>query len=316
MSEKTSYLTGLSCHLLTADYDSETGAVDPACGTYLLDRAVIDLLDDDLTKKRKLASVLAQKLCRGFRNAIRVVITLEEFRPPPGDQYVTDTLDNLLSQYPASPVQIFEESLYNISCLINHPSELIDIAEQEQWLLYAYDGKSARYMIDQLIKYGYLNYTNKNTSQGPFIIESKGWEFLSSLRNAVVKDSNQGFVAMWFEPSMDKFFHDGFHPAIENGTEYKCIKIDLKQHNNKICDEIISEIRRSKFLVADCSGDRSNVYYEAGFAAGLGIPVIWTVHKDHVKNLQFDTRQYNHIIYETAEELRDLLSSRIRATII
>jgi len=30
------------------------------------------------------------------------------------------------------------------------------------------------------------------------------------------------------------------------------------------------------FVVVDISGGRKAVYYEAGFAAGLGVPIIWT----------------------------------------
>jgi hypothetical protein len=55
-------------------------------------------------------------------------------------------------------------------------------------------------------------------------------------------------------------------------------------HNNKIDDEIVAEIRRSKFLLADftCEKEkvRGGVYFEAGFGMRLGIPVIWTVAKD------------------------------------
>ena len=40
------------------------------------------------------------------------------------------------------------------------------------------------------------------------------------------------------------------------------------------------QIRKSKFLIADFTGQRGGVYYEAGFAYGLGLPVIWTCRKD------------------------------------
>jgi nucleoside 2-deoxyribosyltransferase len=68
-------------------------------------------------------------------------------------------------------------------------------------------------------------------------------------------------------------------------------------------------------VVADFTGDRGGVYYEAGFAQGLGIPVIWTVREDWLDRIHFDTRQYNHIHYATPEELRKALKNRILATI-
>lgn len=68
-------------------------------------------------------------------------------------------------------------------------------------------------------------------------------------------------------------------------------------------------------MVADFTGHRGGVYFESGFAQGLGIPVIWTCRKDHMKDLHFDIRQYNCIDWETAEELRARLGYRIKALI-
>lgn len=51
-------------------------------------------------------------------------------------------------------------------------------------------------------------------------------------------------------------------------------------------------IRSCRFLVADAFGERTAVYYEAGFAGGLGKLVIWTCQKDELAKVSFDTRQY------------------------
>ena len=97
------------------------------------------------------------------------------------------------------------------------------------------------------------------------------------------------------------------------------MRIDKNLNVDKIDDEIIAEIRRSRFLVADFThgedGARGGVYYEAGFAYGLRLPVIYSCRKDMVDKLHFDTRQYYHIIWETPEELRDGLAQRIEARI-
>ena len=55
---------------------------------------------------------------------------------------------------------------------------------------------------------------------------------------------------MWFDLSMDEAYQNGIQPAIEDAG-YEAVRIDRKDHNNKIDDEIIAEIRRSRFLVAD-----------------------------------------------------------------
>ncbi|MHC4124718.1 MAG: nucleoside 2-deoxyribosyltransferase, partial [Planctomycetota bacterium] len=61
---------------------------------------------------------------------------------------------------------------------------------------------------------------------------------------------------------------------------------------------------------------RGGVYFEAGFAKGLGREVIFTVKEDDVEKLHFDTRQYNHIVYDSPEDLYEKLYNRICATIV
>ncbi len=125
---------------------------------------------------------------------------------------------------------------------------------------------------------------------------------------------------MWFDPSTNDALHQGIEPAI-SGAGYRPFRIDQKPDLVKIDDEIMAEIRRSRFLVADFTQHereaRGGVYYEAGFAEGLSIPVIYTCRKDVVdaNNLHFDTRQYAHIVWESPEELRIGLLNRIRARI-
>ena len=132
--------------------------------------------------------------------------------------------------------------------------------------------------------------------------------------------SDEAFVAMWFDNTMNDAFEEGIKKGIELAG-YRAVRIDEVEHNNKIDDEIISEIRRSRFLVADFTQEEGNarggVYYEAGFAHGLNIPVIFTCREDAIDYVHFDTRQHNHILWEDKKfnDLAKLLARRISATI-
>ena len=119
---------------------------------------------------------------------------------------------------------------------------------------------------------------------------------------------------MSFDRSLDPAWTDGLKPAIED-CAYTALRVDGKEHNEKICDVIVAEIRKSKFLVADFTLHRNGVYFEAGMMMGLGRPVIFTCRKDEMPNVHFDTRQYNHIEWETPAELRERLKRRIQASI-
>ena len=149
-------------------------------------------------------------------------------------------------------------------------------------------------------------------------VSVEGYSHIADL--ASKRDSAQCFVAMWFGKDVDVLYHQGIKPAIE-AAGYTAIRIDEKPHANKIDDEIIAEIRRSRFLVADFThgkdGARGGVYYEAGFALGLNRPVIFSCREDMFDKLHFDTRQYNHISWknENLDEFRKNLTNRIEALI-
>ena len=132
-------------------------------------------------------------------------------------------------------------------------------------------------------------------------------------------DSSQAFVAMWMNDEMDEAYeemNEAYNDGIALGIRdsgYKPFRIDKKEYIDRIDDHIIAEIKRSKFLVADFShgddGVRGSVYYEAGFAHGLNIPVIFVCRKGSA--LHFDTNHFNHIFWTGPEELRKRLRDRI-----
>jgi hypothetical protein len=176
-------------------------------------------------------------------------------------------------------------------------------------------GNELIFLIRNLLSMEMRFLSIENTGISTFYsIDPKGWAYLDSL-SRVNPQSAIGFIAMWFDDSMNSAF-----VAIDQGIRaagYTALRIDQKQHNNKIDDEIIAGIRRSKFLVADFTGHRGGVYFEAGFAKGLGLEVIWLCREDDLVKLHFDTRQYSHIPWQPGKlpELTKALKDRIEATI-
>jgi nucleoside 2-deoxyribosyltransferase len=150
----------------------------------------------------------------------------------------------------------------------------------------------------------------------PIVVQPAGYTRIEETR--VNPASEQVFVAMWFDKSMDAPYEEGIDRGIR-ASGYRPLRIDRKEHLNKIDDEIIAEIRRSRFVVADFTSPtdrpRGGVYFEAGFALGLGLPVVWTCRKDAIDSVHFDTRQFNHITWDSLPSLAKQLRDRILATI-
>ena len=181
-------------------------------------------------------------------------------------------------------------------------------------LLFTQNIKACDAFIRELAEQGFIRF-NLSTST-IFILTIKFWEIVENLQKEAV-GNKRAFVAMWFDESMNDYYKNGIKKAIEDAG-YVPVRIDLQDFNEKICDEIIAEIKRTKFLVADFSGLRSGVFFEAGFAKGLGREVIFTVRETDIEKLKehFDTRQYKHIVYDTPEDLYKKLYNRICATIV
>lgn len=310
--EEPSLLTGIKCPVGSDPARNINYYEDPVAGPYGI--TAIRHQDFDKATQLRVASVLSVRQIRG--TGFPTIITRD--RSETFGRWTMVPLNELLSEYPNSVSEILDDSLINLSAMIEHPSSRVEITDDNVWILYSHDQESAAYVIRQLERLGFIDVEGPETHDDTYFasisIEAEGWLKLDQLRGSGSGDRDQAFVAMWFAEEMNDYYDDGIFPAIDD-LGIKCVRIDNQEHNNKICDEIIKEIKRSKLVVADFSGNRGGVYFEAGFALGLGIPVIWTVRDDHLEKVHFDTRQYNHIVYKSAAELREKLTNRISATI-
>lgn len=226
-----------------------------------------------LLERRALRSIVARPLLPYFERAKRLLIYLAEN---------TTKLDSV--------VRIDEPKTIQAMLQTFDHQEIVQISwflSQRGWIVGPADGSRSAAV------------------SGEGFIQAEEWKQVGS-------SSIQGFVAMWFNDELNPAWESGFRPAIEKAG-YKPQRIDKKEHANKICDEIVAEIKRSRFVVADYTGHRGGVYYEAGYAAGRGLPVILTCRKDEMDKLHFDIRQYNCIDWRSHEELAARLQARIEA---
>lgn len=177
-----------------------------------------------------------------------------------------------------------------------------------------YNDKSSfneiRGTLKLLEDYGYLERISDNYYTYTFTIN--GWKHLGELQSKE-SDLPQAFIAMWFSSEMDDA-RNSIKRAV-NDSGYIPIIIDEKEHNNQIVPEILYEIQRSKFLIADLSGHRNGVYYEAGYAQGLGKEVIFTCSEKAFKERHFDVAQVSTVVWSNENDLYKRLSKRIEATV-
>ncbi len=144
-------------------------------------------------------------------------------------------------------------------------------------------------------------------------ITPAGWTFLDDHARASVI-SDQAFVAMSFADELQPAWKTGIYPALKK-ARFEPYRTDAQPHIDRIDAKIITEIKNSRFLVADVTQQRPGVYFEAGYAIGLGLPVFWCVRQDDLPNVHFDTRQYNHIVWQNEQHLAEKLYAFVVAIV-
>lgn len=157
--------------------------------------------------------------------------------------------------------------------------------------------------------------TDNGNTDAVFRITPAGWNFLDNL-DVQPAEATTAFVAMWFKDETAAAWRDAISPAIEDAG-YTPLRIDLHEHDNHIDDEIIAAIRGARFVIADLTGGRGGVYWEAGFGFGLGKKVIWSVRNDELAKVHFDVRQYPFLVWDETDlpDFRKRLAHRIVARI-
>lgn len=168
-------------------------------------------------------------------------------------------------------------------------------------------------VLAALAERGLIDHEGSFGSSGDVSLTMDGWSRVDELRRTI-PEGFRAFVAMSFNPQLRDVWTDGIKPALEE-TGYEPIRVDELQHNEKIDDRIVAELRLASLVVADFTEHKGGVYFECGFAMGRGIPVIWSCREDEIGRAHFDTRQYNHITWKTPAELRERLRDRVRATL-
>ena len=171
------------------------------------------------------------------------------------------------------------------------------------------------YLINYLKQEAWITDIRTIDGSHRIVVSVSGYERIR--QQLTRQDLTRGFVAMWFHTETKEAYDNGIAPAIKSAG-YEPVRIDNllatgETAMDKVDDAIIAEIRRSRFVVADFTGVRGGVYYEAGFAEGLGIPVFYSCRKDYINKLHFDTRQIYHVLWNTPRELYQGLYDRIRA---
>ena len=149
-----------------------------------------------------------------------------------------------------------------------------------------------------------------------FSMTFKGWNLYDELQRAS-KDSRLAFMAMKYnDETLEKIFDEVIKDAVSK-TGFDIRKLEEEKRAGLIDDKLRVEIRRSKFLIADLTHDNNGAYWEAGFAEGLGMPVIYICEerKFEKEKSHFDTNHHLTVTWKDNEDGLKKFAMDLKATI-
>ena len=145
-----------------------------------------------------------------------------------------------------------------------------------------------------------------------------GWLRYGVLKQGRVESRNVLMAMKFGDAELDRVVASCFSPAVRRaGYELRTV-ID-NQPAGLIDDQLRVALRTSRFVVADLTHRNNGAYGEAGFAEGLGRPVIYTCREAEWKqgHSHFDTNHLVTVIWDTEnlDKAGALLTATIRATL-
>jgi hypothetical protein len=155
-------------------------------------------------------------------------------------------------------------------------------------------------------------------AKGTVTLSFKGWEYYEQLHRGGVS-YRKGFIAMKFGVQMlDELLDDILKPSVKQAG-FELFNLTDTPRAGLIDDRLRVEIQSADFLIAELTHDNPGAYWEAGYAEGLGKPVIYICEKkkfDRSKT-HFDTNHHLTIVWDTnnLQKAGEDLKATIRATL-
>jgi hypothetical protein len=180
------------------------------------------------------------------------------------------------------------------------------------------DGPGLGWLFGQLEQKGLFVNADRGGGKVGLMLTMDGWQRYEELKKAQI-ESRVAFMAMKFgDPQLDRVVSECFRPAVTRAG-FTLRALTDEQPAGLIDDQLRAAILGSRFLISDLTHGNQGAYWEAGFAEGLGLPVIYTCSgvKWAGSKTHFDTNHMVTIIWDTSNLAKagDELTATIRATL-
>lgn len=286
------------------------------CGTFAVSRSALDDYDElrsaPLNRVKRAALSHQLRVAQSSEREPRMLTSydLERDRltdlvlPTPPQQAVNAlrVIGDFVSEYGESVAQMTPD----FSAVIGAPSR-----------------EAAFELLEELKSYGQITALSQRLLSD-FVMQDinltlRGWEQYELEKRGEVS-GNYGFIALKFgDPILDPFLSDHVKPAVKL-LGYDLFDLRDVSRAGVIDNLLRMQIRDSAFVLVDLTHENAGAYWEAGYAEGLGKPVLYLCEqkKFDEKKTHFDTNHCTTVLWDTdrPEKFRDELIATLRRSLL
>ena len=282
----------------------------PLCGDFILSSSLLASIPYTLKKDCDASAKISHAL-----QSMQQINEVEEL--------YTTTVDEILKRPLPLPKEQADIFIRWLAKNIDGPGETVWVEpETHRSIIGAKSPKGfalvLRHLFDIGLVTGHLAETLNGPGQAYVTLSFEGWDYYEQLRIGRAA-YRKAFMAMQFDnQQLDEVLKTVFKPCAKQAG-FELIKLDDLPRAGLIDDRLRVEIQSADFVIADLTHDNLGAYWEAGYAEGLGKPVIYTCEKQKFdkEKTHFDTNHHLTIVWdETSPEIAgENLKATIRATL-
>jgi len=290
------------------------------CGQYAIENVFLhgDIIDDYSYHH---ASVLSHRIRCMYQPEMKTVFVkvkdlaswhLDDALPTPAEKL--DKLILWMGEHQEAPWEEISINIPELSAILGdriRPDVTLSFQE-------------LRWLVNQKEAKKFIESTSVTINKNPlYALTFEGWNRYETIKNAEAQ-SRTAFMAMKFDPELEIVVSKYFKPAVTK-TGFELRLLTDGQPAGLIDDQLRVALRTSRFVLADLTHENKGAYWEAGFAEGLGKPVIYTCRKDvwddfddnGNRKIHFDTNHLVTIIWDPKDlgDAANKLTATIRATL-
>lgn len=282
----------------------------PCCGTYVITGSAIDVIPRWDISDAKWAAI-----------AYHLKRMTDRATAPRLDTEVLRALEQT-AQLP-HPDQILDDLVLWWGQHSRWPGDAVDVRfTTHHTLVGAVEPAAFRYMLDCMVTSGLFTGSVIPLAVTAEIIgcalTALGWSRFRELSTSHA-GSRYGFMAMKYDdPELDAIVREHFAPQVKLAG-FDLLRLDDGQAAGLIDDQLRLKIRQAKFLVCDLTHGNRGAYWEAGYAEGLGAPVIYTCRRDvfddrnHPNHPHFDASHWVTVPWDVSDPAK--AASKLKVTV-